>query len=201
MKIKFLTILFVASLFLAPVALHAQSKRAPKGKKPPAAPAAGTPAKKTAAPAKESAPAIPIKYIGPEELRGLLTRAPGDKPLLVNFWATWCEPCIEEFPDLVKIDADYKARLDFITISLDEKTELTKGVPKFLGKMKSTMPAYQLNLDEQEAAFNAVDKQWSGALPLTMLYDGNGKVVFKRTGKLNIAELRAELDKLVSGKQ
>src|SRR4051812_22516591 len=39
-----------------------------------------------------------------------------NKPLLVNFWATWCDPCREEFPDLVKIDADYKGKIDFITV-------------------------------------------------------------------------------------
>ena len=42
------------------------------------------------------------------------------KPLLVNFWATWCDPCREEFPDLVKIDTDYKEKIDFITVSFDE---------------------------------------------------------------------------------
>jgi thiol-disulfide isomerase/thioredoxin len=46
------------------------------------------------------------------------------KPLLVNFWATWCDPCREEFPDLVKIDADYKNKIDFITVSLDDVEEL-----------------------------------------------------------------------------
>src|SRR5437764_11377287 len=43
---------------------------------------------------------------------------PNGKPLLVNFWATWCDPCREEFPDLVKINADYKGKVDFITITL-----------------------------------------------------------------------------------
>src|SRR4051812_12171300 len=45
---------------------------------------------------------------------------PNGKPLLVNFWATWCDPCREEFPELVKIDADYKGKIDFITVTLDE---------------------------------------------------------------------------------
>jgi thiol-disulfide isomerase/thioredoxin len=44
---------------------------------------------------------------------------PNGKPLLVNFWATWCGPCREEFPDLVKIDQEYRGRIDFVTISLD----------------------------------------------------------------------------------
>ena len=59
-----------------------------------------------------------VKRIDFAGLRKALT--PSNKPLLVNFWATWCDPCREEFPDLVKLDAEYKGRIDFITISLDE---------------------------------------------------------------------------------
>ena len=49
---------------------------------------------------------------------------PGEKPLLINFWATWCVPCVEEFPDLVKIDKEYKGKIDFITVSLDFEKSL-----------------------------------------------------------------------------
>jgi thiol-disulfide isomerase/thioredoxin len=62
-------------------------------------------------------------------LRKALT--PSRKPLLVNFWATWCDPCREEFPDLVKLDAEYKGKIDFITISLDELSEIDRDVPSF----------------------------------------------------------------------
>ena len=70
---------------------------------------------------------------------------PGGKPLLVNFWATWCIPCREEFPDLVKIDHEYREKIDFFTISLDFIEELNTGVPKFLSEMKAEMPTYLLN--------------------------------------------------------
>jgi thiol-disulfide isomerase/thioredoxin len=187
MKIKHILLPAAVLIFYTPAIFLAQTKRAPKGKPKATAPAG---------------PAIPVKYLQNEELKQLLTRNAGQKPLLINFWATWCEPCVEEFPDLVRIDADYKTRgLEFITISLDEKEELTKAVPKFLGRMKSTMPAYLLSTEKQEEAFNLIDPEWPGALPLTLLYDGNGKVVFKRIGKLKIDELRTELDKVVGEKQ
>lgn len=183
MKLKHLALLAMTLLLCAPA--FAQGKRA-KGKAKPAA-------------AKPAGQPVEVKYIKNGELRQLLTRTAGQKPFLVNFWATWCDPCREEFPDLVKIDADYKARgLEFITISMDEKEELKTGVPKFLGRMKSPMPAYLLDLEKQEEAFNIIDPDWPGALPFTLLYDGNGKVVFKHFGKLNIANLRAEIDKVVS---
>src|SRR5687768_13334387 len=67
------------------------------------------PQKPRAATAKTSAlPTPPVNLIDEAGLKRLLARgtAPQDRPLLVNFWATWCDPCREEFPDLVKIDAD-----------------------------------------------------------------------------------------------
>jgi thiol-disulfide isomerase/thioredoxin len=184
MKIKRLSLLAIILLLCVPS--FAQGKRKAKVKAKPVA-------------AQPAGPAFEVKYIKNDELRQLLTRTAGQKPLLVNFWATWCEPCIEEFPDLVKIDAEYKPRgLEFITISLDETEELNKGVPKFLGRVKSTMPAYLLDLEKQEEAFDIIDRDWPGALPFTLLYDGNGQVVFKRSGKLNIAELRGEIEKIVN---
>ena len=59
-------------------------------------------------PVKKTAPASPTKAINAEEMQTLLKRD-GSRPLLVNYWATWCDPCRDEFPDLVKIDADYRA--------------------------------------------------------------------------------------------
>ena len=122
--------------------------------------------------------------------------------MLVNFWATWCDPCREEFPDLVKIDADYGARnLNFVTVSLDDVSEIKTEVPKFLKEMKATMPTVLLNVNDPEPAIKAVDVGWDGQLPATFLYDKNGKVVFRHFGKIKPDELRAAIDKEVSRKQ
>src|SRR3954453_10991079 len=76
---------------------------------------------------------------------------PNGKPLLVNFWATWCDPCREEYPDLVKIDQEYRGKIDFITISLDDVADKDTAVPKFLTDMKAEMPSYLLVTDNEEA--------------------------------------------------
>lgn len=123
--------------------------------------------------------------------------APAGKPLLVNFWATWCDPCREEFPDLVKLDAEYKGKIDFITISLDELTEINRDVPKFLSEMKAEMPAYLLKAEDDDAAITAVSKNFTGALPFTILFDSTGKETYFRQGKVKIETVRAELDKLL----
>jgi thiol-disulfide isomerase/thioredoxin len=121
------------------------------------------------------------------------------KPLLVNFWATWCDPCRAEFPDLVKINHDYKDRgLNFVVVSGDDISEIKAGVPKFLQQMKSPMPAYLLNVPDMEAAINAVDATWGGDMPATYLYDREGRVVFKHFGRVDPKELRAALDKVLA---
>lgn len=122
---------------------------------------------------------------------------PGAKPLLINFWATWCVPCREEFPDLVKIDGEYKGKIDFITISLDFEEELNTAVPQFLREMKADMPSYLLVTPDESAAIAMISKEWGGGLPLTVLFAPNGDRTFFHQGIVKPAELKAAIDKLI----
>lgn len=137
----------------------------------------------------------PIDFNG---LKQLIKRDPTKaQPLLVNFWATWCDPCRDEFPDLVKLDQEYRAKgLQFVAISLDEVSEIKTSVPKFLQQVGATMPSYLLNVSDPEPAISFVDSQWSGALPATILYDAQGQVAFKHFGRVKPEELRVALDKV-----
>ena len=154
--------------------------------------------RQTAAPAgNQSSASSQVRELDAEGLKKLLqpdASAP-TQPLLVNFWATWCVPCREEFPDLVKINDEFAARgLNFITVSLDDPAEINTTVPQFLREMRATkMPAYLLNTPEPETAINAVDPQWSGGLPATFLFDRERRVVFKHVGRINPTELRAAI--------
>jgi thiol-disulfide isomerase/thioredoxin len=144
---------------------------------------------------------VRARAVNTEELLTLL-KGNGSQPLLVNYWATWCEPCRDEFPDLVKIDKQYRPKgLDFIAITLDDLKDINTEVPKFLRKMRATMPVYLLNAADPEPAINAVDREWSGALPATFLYNAKGEIVYKHLGRVNAVELRAAIEKLVSSKQ
>jgi len=122
---------------------------------------------------------------------------PGTRPLLINFWATWCVPCREEFPDLVKINNEYKGKIDFITISLDFEEELNTTVPQFLKEMKADMPTYLLVTPDESAAIAMISKEWAGALPLTVLFAPSGESVFFHQGVVKPAELKAAIDKLI----
>ena len=147
--------------------------------------------------AKPRKPVAVVAPIDTEALKGLLSQE-RQGPLLVNFWATFCDPCRDEFPDLVKIDKEYRPRsLEFVTVSLDDMEDIKTSVPKFLDAMKATMPAYLLNASDPEPAINLVDRNWRGDLPATFLYNEKGEVVYKHIGRINTAELRDAIEKVV----
>lgn len=148
---------------------------------------------------KKRQPVISVAAIDADGLTAVLKRnSPNARPLLVNFWATWCDPCREEFPDLVKIDQQYRSRgLDFTAVSLDDVADIKTSVPRFLREMRVTTPTYLLNVSEPEVAMSKVDSQWSGALPATFLYDAQGKIVYKRLGRIKVDELTAAIEKLL----
>jgi thiol-disulfide isomerase/thioredoxin len=164
-----------------------------------AAAAQSGPAAKTVA-AKTAATKLPkITQINEAALKKLLK--PDGKPLLVNFWATWCDPCRDEFPDLVQIDADYKGRIDFITVSLDDLAEIDRDVPKFLSQMKAEMPAYLLKSVNEDAAIALVSPDWKGGLPYSILIGTDGKIVYTKQGKVSPPSLRLYLDRALAASQ
>ena len=147
----------------------------------------------------QSANQAGVTQIDDAKLKQLLI--PGGKPLLVNFWATWCGPCREEFPDLVKIDEGYRGRIDFITVSLDFVEELNTGVPKFLSEMKAEMPTYLLVSADENAIISSIAKDWNGALPSTILYNEKGEITYLRQGKVNPETLKDEIEKTLGEKK
>jgi thiol-disulfide isomerase/thioredoxin len=174
-------VLVVACLLLASFATPAQKRKYGSAK---------------TAPKPVVAPPV-VAAIDTNGLQSLVTKQ-RQGPLLVNFWATFCDPCREEFPDLVKIDKDYRPQsLEFFTVSLDDVSDIKTEVPKFLETMKATMPAYLLDVSDPEPAIKLMDPRWSGALPATFLYNEKGEEVFKHYGRVDPAQLRAAIDKLV----
>ena len=153
--------------------------------------------KKKGRAAKPRQPVVTVSPIDTDALKGIITQQ-RERPLLVNFWATFCDPCRDEFPDLVKIDKDYRPQaLEFVTVSLDDMSEIKSEVPKFLGSMKATMPAYLLNVSDPEPAINLIDKRWRGDLPATFLFNEKGEVIYRHIGRINTPELRDAIEKAV----
>lgn len=119
------------------------------------------------------------------------------KVLLVNFWATWCEPCRKEMPELAKMAASLKAKgLEFMTISADEPED-EKTALAFLTKAGVVDPVYAKHANNDDKFINAIDPKWSGALPALILYDRLGKKVKIWIGETDLKGLEAELRKLL----
>jgi thiol-disulfide isomerase/thioredoxin len=108
------------------------------------------------------------------KLKDLIDQRQG-KVLLVNVWATWCVPCREEFPDLVKLYNKYQgAKVRIIGISADYPDEISEKVLPFLREQKVNFPIFVQNFSRQEDFINMMNKDWSGALPATFVYDSTG---------------------------
>jgi len=136
------------------------------------------------------------------DLRTLLPSKENKKPLLVNFWATWCGPCKVEFPELVKIDAEYRAKgLNFNLVSIDNRGAMESVVADFLKSYQSTMPSYLLDLPNRQKIFQTIRQiapTAQNGFPLTLLYDASGKIVYQKNGVIDAKILRAKIDKVLA---
>lgn len=148
-----------------------------------AAALAASPAPPASPPAGAAAPAA----IEPLDAAGLLTRVASLKGhvVLVNLWATWCEPCREEFPVFVALDRDMRARgLAIMSVSLDASSSLDTAVRPFLAAHGVSFPCFIKAPGDDDAFINAVDPAWSGALPATFVYDPAGRRIHSLFGQV-----------------
>ncbi len=143
-------------------------------------------------------PAAPVRLVPLDEVayRKLLAGQKG-VVALVDFWATWCEPCRAEMPQLARLAARYRSRgVKLITISADEP-EQEAGAVRFLEKSGAPFPAYIKRPKDDDRFINSIDPKWSGALPALFLYDRQGRKAASFIGETDIAALEAALRKLL----
>ena len=115
---------------------------------------------------------INVKIINADDLSVIIINS--DRPLLINVWATWCTPCREEFPDLVKLSKTYKDKVRVLGISVDDSEVLDSKVIPFIKSQKADFEIYLLKVVEPEDFINLLNKKWSGAIPATFIYDKDG---------------------------
>ena len=120
-----------------------------------------------------------------------------DKYRLINVWAQWCGPCVTEFPEFVDMHRMYRLRdFEMVTISMDDP-KLEEDVLKFLKSQHASMTNYHFNEEDAYALIEAVDEEWPGALPYTVLVEPGGKIVFRMLGEIDpLAIKMAVVDKL-----
>ncbi len=131
------------------------------------------------------------KLAGELDAKGLAAAVAGDrgKVVVVNFWATWCVPCREEFPDLVKLEKAYRDRgVAVFGVSIDMARDMPK-VEKFLAANHPDFPNYIKKSGGDDQDFiDSVDPKWGGELPFTVVYGRDGKKAKVRSGKQSYAD-------------
>lgn len=138
---------------------------------------------------KIEAEPVRLEMATSDDLRKLRANPTG-KVLLVNFWATWCGPCMHEFPDLETTYRMFRGRdFDFVTVSANLPDE-KDGVMKALQKQHATGRNLQFASTDTYSMQAAFDPKWESGVPFTMLLSPEGKVLYQKQGDIDILELR-----------
>lgn len=124
-----------------------------------------------------ASPASTIEPIDEHKLKQVLAQLQG-KVVLVNFWATWCPPCVEEFPSLVRLDNKYSSEgLEIIAVSFDDESQLKSQVLPFVKSQKTRFKVYLKDVEDIEKFINSIDQNWIGAIPATFVFDRSGSLI------------------------
>jgi len=135
------------------------------------------------------------------KLRKLIRTRDGNA-LFINVWATWCQPCVEEFPDIVRLSEDMKGqKIEFVGVSGDDMEDESSKVIPFIEKEKAHFKFYIAKLEGEDEFINAFDKQWGGGIPATFTFDAHGRLKAFLLGEQRYEHLKAAAEKALGAKK
>jgi len=111
------------------------------------------------------------------------------QPVVINFWAPWCGPCVEEMPELSALAQEQQAKVRFVGIGIDTAA----NIQTFLGKLHVTYPIAVAGFEGTELGRQFGNE--AGGLPFTVILDAQGKVTFRKMGRVHADELRQALQR------
>ena len=118
------------------------------------------------------------------------------KPLVVNFWATWCAPCVKELPYFEKLNQENQ-NVKVILVSLDFEKQVESKLKPFLKKKKYTSTSIYLADKDYNTWLPKVDKNWSGSIPATLIIK-DGKMTFIEQDFSNYEELNTYVNQIIT---
>jgi thiol-disulfide isomerase/thioredoxin len=138
---------------------------------------AQTDAGKTAPHAGKAAGTVDLPFVDLAGYRQLLAKYKG-KPLVVNFWATWCEPCRDEYPMIVELAKEFKPQgVNVVGVDMDDESDMNL-VRRFIARTQPPFPNYRqkpgIDLD---AFYDGVNPDWKGTMPQTIFYGRDGQIL------------------------
>lgn len=148
---------------------------------------------------------VGLETVDAAGLRALRANRPaGDAPAklrLINVWATWCGPCVTEFPELMQIHRMYRNRdFELVTVAAQYPDEQPQ-VLRFLEQQHASNRNLIFGERDKYALMEALDQEWSGALPFTLLIDAEGKVIHRGEGPFDALNLRRMIVKELNARQ
>lgn len=136
-------------------------------------------------------PAITVKSYTYNELKPLLEKK-DDKIYVINFWATWCAPCVKELPDFEKLNKEYTSKnVEVLLVSLDFPKQVDRKLIPFIVKKNLQSKVVLLDDINEDVWIKAIDSNWSGAIPATIIYNKNKRKFYEQS--FTYETLEAEL--------
>ncbi|OUR99311.1 thioredoxin [Flavobacteriales bacterium 33_180_T64] len=137
-----------------------------------------------------------LKVVDFNGLEKYLSRKDPNKTYVVNFWATWCAPCVKELPYFEQLNAEYSDnQVEVVLVSLDFPRQIESKLKPFLKKKGVKSEVVVLNDVDSNTWIPKVDENWSGAIPATIIYNKKRKVFYERS--FNYQELETELQQFI----